>query len=645
MQQPRDPIGKYHHAITAGGETVDDHDAHHMMATECARVVGEGAQETAGLVEVINVIGRGGLLPKDYRLMTAEDIEKALPSFLFYKVKDLLPEEKERKLSEATGTVEPRVEDDPSEQPWSVVTSKRQQRERQAKTKMTQRSGKQLQASKLRKQQRDEASARLYKVKGRWVGGGNHQTRVTAIGDQIAPTARPASHSILLAIAALEKRLIKVGDVPSAYLQTDYESESGEDLHIVADRATTTLIVKAYPDLAPLVRPNGTMILQVLKALYGLIESALLWYKELVKTLEEIGYEVLEADMGMLIKRVYDRGKLIATNILSVHVDDIASAPTNNAAGKRLSDELWSHLEAKWPGIALQKGPNYRHLSWDIHQDPKTGVITRSQGAAIAKMLTQFNVHHKEKRPSRGNLLTRDAKSPLLASGARDEYVSRVATINFYREGRADIDFVVGHLQRHQVKTTEQDQDDLNHLLGYLNRFPDKPRVYAPKDSQIRAYCDASFALDDLNSYFGYIYSMGGTTIAHKGGRIKTAVRSVYEAEGTAINECISDVLWARDVMVELGYPQEAIPIAEDNQSLIKVFQNGRRNLQTKSKHVRLKWKFFRQQQENGMAYLTYCPTEQMHADIITKPTGGSVLSRHSDAILHGKLEDDWDIR
>ena len=164
------------------------------------------------------------------------------------------------------------------------------------------------------------------------------------------------------------------------------------------------------------------MILKVLKAL---IESALLWYRELVRKLEEIGYVVLEADMGMLIKRVYDRGKLVATNKLSVH---------NNAAGKKLSEELWSHLEAKWPGIAQQKGPNYKHLSWDIHQDPETSVITRSQGTAIKKMLAQFGVNRKEKRPARSNLLTRDPTSMLLPSGARDQYVSRVATINFYRE-------------------------------------------------------------------------------------------------------------------------------------------------------------------------------------------------------------------
>jgi hypothetical protein len=387
------------------------------------------------------------------------------------------------------------------------------------------------------------------------------------------------------------------------------------------------------------------MILRVVKALYGLIESAWLWYQELIKTLEGIGYTVLDADRGLVVKRTFKGGACVGSNFLSIHVDDILAVPSNNKAGQELDVELWTHLETKWPGIKLQKGPRFKHLSWDIEQDPKTGRIMRSQGSALKKMLGQFGVTRKEKRPSRANLLTRDTASKPLSPAARDEYVRKVATVNFYRDGRADIDFVVGHLQRHQVNPTEQDASDLDHLLGYIHRFPDRPMIFEPKDAQLRAYCDASFALDDDNSYYGYIYSIGGSTIASKGGRIKTVVRSSHEAEGTCVNEALSELLWARDVMIELGYTQEAIPIAEDNESLIRVFQHERRNFQTKSKHVRLKWKFFRQQRENGLVYLTYCPTEQMRADILTKPMGGNGLSRHADAIQNGRLEDDWDIR
>ena len=51
---------------------------------------------------------------------------------------------------------------------------------------------------------------------------------------------------------------------------------------------------------------------------------------------------------------------------MSVHADDIISAASPNEERKNLEAEFWSFLEAKWPGIKLQLGPQYKHLTWNI---------------------------------------------------------------------------------------------------------------------------------------------------------------------------------------------------------------------------------------------------------------------------------------
>ena len=64
------------------------------------------------------------------------------------------------------------------------------------------------------------------------------------------------------------------------------------------------------------------------------------------------------------------------------------------------SNEFWDFQEAKWPGIKLQKGPQYKHLSWDIIQDlswdiiqdPDTGIIRRSQSFYIKDVLKSLKV-------------------------------------------------------------------------------------------------------------------------------------------------------------------------------------------------------------------------------------------------------------
>ena len=64
-----------------------------MSAHECAALYGKEVQEAAGSDEVINIVGRGALLPRNYRELTLEELKRILPSFLFYKAKDLLPAE------------------------------------------------------------------------------------------------------------------------------------------------------------------------------------------------------------------------------------------------------------------------------------------------------------------------------------------------------------------------------------------------------------------------------------------------------------------------------------------------------------------------------------------------------------------------
>ena len=401
-------------------ESVRDYTACHMSAKECAEIYGKDAQVAAGAEEIINILGRDSLRPVDYRELTEEDMERVLPSFMFYKAKELLPSEIENP--------------DKASKTWTTVLSKR---DKKALIKMT------------------------HKIKGRLVGGGNHQEKHEALRDRVAPTARSTTHAIVITIAAKEKRPLRVGDIPSAYLQAKYVSADGKPTYVRADKETTSIIVRVYPDLANYVTPRGTMILEVTKALYGLVESASLWYEELAGTLGSMGYEVVDADRGLFVKKVVIGGKIVASNIVSVHVDDLISAASPNSEGTKLSHEFWSTLEAKWPGIKHQTGPRYRHLSWDITQDPKTGVILRSQSSFLRDMLKTLKIGKMENYPMRPNLLSYKPEASKLDDDKHAAYRSILQKVAYAREGRPDIDFVVAYLQRQQTAPTERMRADI----------------------------------------------------------------------------------------------------------------------------------------------------------------------------------------
>ena len=97
---------------------------------------------------------------------------------------------------------------------------------------------------------------------------------------------------------------------------------------------------------------------------------------------------------------------------------------------------------------------------------------------------------------------------------------------------------------------SKQDWSDLQYLLGYIKRFPEREVVFKPKDLQLRGFCDASFNIKpDGRSYYGYIITLGNSLVVTKGGRVKTVVRSSTEAEISAVNEIVSELLWCRDVL------------------------------------------------------------------------------------------------
>ena len=584
------------------GESVADYTACHMRAEESERLYGKPLTHQAGITEVTNMIKtRDAADPQDYRKLTPRQIREALPSFMFYKAKDETPE--------------PVPLDTPTKSThssWTKVISKREQKK----------------AKKI---------ARKIRLRARWVGGGHRQKRSDILAERVAPTARGATHNLLMAIASPEGRQLHVGDIPSAYLQADHKPADGKPVLIIADKHTSALIAEAHPEYADYIMPNGTMILKVKKAMYGLVESAWLWYKELEKHLTGIGYKVSPNDRALFHKRIVRDGKCIASNIASVHVDDIASAASPNKEGKELEEEFWNSMEAKWPGIKRQSGPHYRHLSWNIYQDPKTKEISKSQRDYIQEVVKASGVEKEFNLPSRSNILEEGNSSEPLPSQGVSTFRSTLQKIAYAREGRPDIDFTVSYLQTKQNSPTKQDWEDLAHLLGYLKKFPERIIKYSPKDMQLRGFADASYNITtDARSHYGYIVTLGNCLVASKGGRIKTVVRSSTEAEISAVNELISDILWCRDILEDLGYPQQKINMYEDNKSCITMLQQEPRNFHTKSRHVRVKWAFFREEYEKQTVKLRYCPTEKMVADLLTKPLGGKAHTLHSDRIFNG---------
>ena len=75
---------------------------------------------------------------------------------------------------------------------------------------------------------------------------------------------------------------------------------------MILDKDVAFMAIKWMPELEPFKRQNGILFVKVDKAMYGLKQSAKLWYKELAGFLVKHGFKICPSDECILHKMMRD---------------------------------------------------------------------------------------------------------------------------------------------------------------------------------------------------------------------------------------------------------------------------------------------------------------------------------------------------
>jgi hypothetical protein len=387
-----------------------------------------------------------------------------------------------------------------------------------------------------------------------------------------------------------------------------------------------SVYLKLFPSWQKIVRRDGSILFSVRKALYGLAESARLWFIHLVAVLTKFGFVQSKVDKAMLFIRKGD-----SLVILLILVDDMLVVHNYPAMYKRLVAFLKSHLN----GLTEQLGPTLSFLAMTI--ECSKGSIAVSRKGYIDKVLMEHGVIKESDSPGTMDMLTIKASTPL----PEHSLSHLIMELKFLDDVRPDIKFCTSFMTMSMSRPSESLKALAFKVLAYLNRSKSRCMVFSPSSLQIVAYCDASFNVHvDGRSHYGVLLKVGEVNAPFyaKSGVIKAIVRSSTEAEIHALNEAASEILHAVDLMTELGFPQATVPVFEDNQSAIALLTTPDLNFQTRSKHIRVKAFFFQEQLAKKLFRLVYATTENMltHSpDYATKPMVGSKVSIAADNVLN----------
>jgi hypothetical protein len=129
-------------------------------------------------------------------------------------------------------------------------------------------------------------------------------------------------------------------DIPNAFVQTDVKPKNGERIIMKIKGALVDMLVamnpELYQDYVVMERNTKVINVEVLKALYGMLESSLLFYKKLKNDLESIGFIVNPYDPCVANRMV--NGK---QHTITWHEDDLKSSHVD----AKVNDDLLKWLE------------------------------------------------------------------------------------------------------------------------------------------------------------------------------------------------------------------------------------------------------------------------------------------------------------
>ena len=488
------------------------------------------------------------------------------------------------------------------------------------------------------------------KIKARLVVLGNKQDISKMRPDQIsASTVRFQSILAMLNIFASTKNEkgteMVIADVHSAYLQAELETPE----YMKLSPEIVNIYLKLRPEVKEFVNEKGEIYVVLKKALYGLVQSAKLWYNEVKKALAEIGYHPIHPNID---PNIFTKKLEWGTSTIAVYVDDlgIISKPGEN---DRILEHLQKRFGHKEGGqLKIQRSTDMMYLGIRIRIDPNSNTVTLSQHEYIEKLIQRtkqiYNITEikLQDNPATQNLFLADDKFKTTEMNINLMII--VMSIAYLAmRTRPDllafVSFFVSRIYHHDP----EDKKRLLCLIGYIIKTKDKVLTLNSKKIEIVGLSDASY-LNHANtsSQMGLVVGLGFDEVSGSitglvyavSKKVKRTAHSTAEAELMAQAEVLKTILWLKYLLEELGYEtQTNITIYQDNESAIVMGNQGYGN-HKKSKHIHKDEFAVHEYKEEGIVILRHLKSELMIADILTKPLTGSLLKIMTSRILNEKI-------
>lgn len=478
-----------------------------------------------------------------------------------------------------------------------------------------------------------DSHGNIVRHKARMVARGYTQRKGVDYHDTFAPVAKLPTIRTVFALAADNGWEVHQMDAKTAFLCSPIDTE---------------VYVQPPPGLL-IGNKHKNGVLKLLKGLYGLKQSPLLWYRRLSEYLVQKGFKVSDYDSSLFIHP--------ETQVtVVIYVDDLlVTGPTNKAIAdfKQLMNDEFEMTDA---------GPIEFFLGIQVKRTNDAFIL--SQDHYLKRVLENFGFSDCVPAPTplvqllkRRDPLSKDDKHKPCD---RENYQKAIGCLMYIMIcTKPQIAFAICHLAQFCSDPNVEHQQALKRLFRYLKgtmgqglvlggrrskltniqelrirgKTKDQKELIAEM-SPIFGFTDADHAGDteDRKSVGAYVFYVNGSCVSWSAKKMHFVATSTMESEFMAASAAAKEAIWLRALVHSIirtngmsadGYfnddkSPKPVTLFGDNMASIKVAYNA--ELHKKSKHIDVAFHFLRQRM--NLRYLTfeYISTHHMDADFMTKP-------------------------
>jgi hypothetical protein len=430
-----------------------------------------------------------------------------------------------------------------------------------------------------------------------------------------APVSDATTRRLTFAIVASEGLHMRQGDVTTAFLTAKLDDP---------------VYMKPPPGYE--MDPNGDpIILEVHGAIYGLPQSPRAFNKAITAFFTDIKLVATFSD-----KCLYVGWKDGVRHLLLLYVDDFALA----APSKPLAQALFKEIEEKYTIKDLGSLNPGTILAIDVKRELKDRILSFAQPRYVQEVLDRFD-HLLPPHVQRSTPMPEDLQLSVDGAPRNDEdkvvmasfpFKEILGCLNFIAtQTRFDISYAVSYVGQFQHNPGISHRDAILDILLYLRGTVEWGLALGEvrPGAGLEVFTDADWGGDHATSRstMGVMVFYNGSLIYWTSKRITSVSKSVQEAEFIAFSKGSSQVEWILQMLEELGYTNmAAVDSWCDNKGAIAVIRKGVHGPATR--HIRIAVRSGFELFEGGIIDPKWVGTEEMPADILTKPLGRTKFER-----------------